>query len=277
MFKKIFFPIVCLCIFVSSTAKTTIAEAQIEPMESHGDNFDQTLHSWLAYMGFKGEVLEYQKVYDSIGYLDYFHIILKEAPNAYLPNTLQRADRKPARILLETTDNEGYEFAHIKVTEKDISNVPYMYFDWIARYAISYAVKKISSTLGLLAKTEDMGGGIYRVTIDPALTTVPSRYRFTQIEVYYEVEDLFLNVDIKVKGTKDYLILSFVKSEIHGILRALENGHFPGSTSAILASGLLKGSSDYLVRDLLKVEEAGHETLLKLEGNPELKVEELEP
>ena len=149
--------------------------------------------------------------------------------------------------------------------------------DWIARYAISYAVKNISKLLSLEAKTEKVKKGLYRVTIDPAKTSVPSRYRFSQIEIFYEVKDLFLSIDVTVKANKNYLILSYYKSELNGILRALENGNFPGSTSAILASELAKGSSSYLIHDLLKVPESLREKILELEHNPELIIEELDP
>ena len=130
--------------------------------------------------------------------------------------------------------------------------------------------------MGLQANTEKIDRGKYKVTIQPAKTTQASRYRFNQIEAFYEVKDLFLTLDITVKAPKDYLILSYYKSELHGVLRALENGNFPGSTSGILASELLTESSDSLIHGLLKVPEAAHETLLKFGRNPEIR-EQAEP
>lgn len=267
MLKKIILPLICFGLLISSTAKT-----QYEPKDTSPNHFDQTLNQWLAHVGFHGSVLEYQKVYDNLGYIDYFRIMLQEGQTVET-----ESDRKQAKILAEMTDNEEYSFAHAKIIDKDISNIPYMYFDWEANLAISYAIKKISKTLSLQAKSEKIRDGLYRVTIEPAKTTVPSRYRFTQIEIFYEVNDLFLNLDLTVKGPKDYLILAFYKSELHGILRALENGHFPGATSETLVSGLLKGTTNSLIRDLLKVPEAGHETLLELERNPSLTIEGWEP
>lgn len=247
-------------IFVSSTAKTRFT-----------DGFDDTLKIWLAQIGFKGDVLEYQKVYDGLGYIDYFRILLEEHIQ---PNSKERTQ---AKIFFEVTDNEAYEFATVKILNKDIKQMPYMYADWTARYAISYAIKKVSKMLALQAKTTNLGGGLYKVTIDPAKSTVASRYRFNQIEAFYEIDNLILDLTITVKGDKDYLILSFLKGEINGILKTLENGNLPGATSAILASGLASQISDHLIRDLLKVPEAGHETLLQLERSPELKVEQLDP
>ena len=222
-------------------------------------------------MGFHGSVLEYQKVYDEDGFIDYFRIMLEEAVKP------EAQDRTQAKLFLEVTDNEAYEFANVKIIGKDIKDVKYMYADWIGKFAISYAVKNVSRLLGLKAKTEKVREDLYKVTIDPAETTETSRYRFTQIVVFYEIKDLILNLDITVKGEKDYLILSYAKSELHGILRSLENGNFPGATSETLVSELLKGSSNYLIRDLLKLPEASHEILLRLEHNPELTIEELNP
>lgn len=219
-------------------------------------------------MGFQGSVLEYQKVYNSMGFIDYFRILLEEKLK---PDSGERTEPK---IFFEITDNEAYEFVTVKVLNKDIKHMPYMYADWIARYAISSAIKKVSKMLALQAKTTNMGDGLYRVTIDPAKTTEPSRYRFNQIEAFYEVNDRILDLTVTVKGDKGYLLLSFLKGEINGILRTLENGNLPGATSATLVSGLLKRTSDYLIRDLLKVPEAAHEMLLQLEHNPELTIEE---
>lgn len=252
-YRTILSVIVCLTVLVSSTAQTQNSE----------NNFDATLAKWLAYVGFKGDVLEYQKVYDDNGYIDYFRILLQEAKP-----TLESELRTPAKILLEMTDNEAYQFAHIKVTEKDISKIPLMKADWIAKYAISYAVKNITRLLQLEAKTEKVKDGLHRVSIKPAKTSVPSRYRFSEIEIFYEVHDLFLSLDVTIKGDRDYLILTYFKSELNGILRALENGNFPGATSEILASGLPRESSDYLIRDLLKVPEVLNDKILELERNP---------
>ncbi len=257
---KVFAVFICLSLLISSTAQTHFTPT-----------FDETLNKWLGYMGFRGNVLEYQKFYDDIGYLDDFKILLEE------PLKERVAERAQARILFEIKENDTYEFANFKILQKDIKDLPYMYADWIARFAISYAVKDVSRLLGLRAKTEKVGEGLYRVTIDPAKSTEPSRYRFTQIEVFYEVKNLFLNLDLNIKGERDYLILGFLKSEIHGILRALENGNFPSSTLVTLISELLRGSSDYLIRDLLKLSEASRATLLELERNPELTIEEWEP
>ena len=245
---------------------STTVQSQLEPR-----NFDTTLAKWLAHVGFKGQVLEYQKLYDEIGYLDYFRILLEESPK---PET---SERTQAKIFVEFTDNETYEFANIKIIEKDISSIKYVYADWIARLAISKAIKKVSKLLGLQAHTEKIKDGLYKVTIEPAVTTEPSRYRFTQIEAFYEVKDLFLTLDVTIKGTKDYLILAYYKSEVHGILRSLENGNFPGATSATLVSGLVQGSSDYLNHGLLGVPEAARETLLEFGRNPEIREEGLRP
>lgn len=262
MSKKFFYSLVSLgfvtTIFLSSTGRTSF----------DGNNFDSTLTKWLAYVGFHGEVLEYQKIYDELGYIDHFRILLQEAPKP------QTNERTQAKIYLEVTDNEAYEFANIKVIGKDISSIKYVYADWVARFAINYAIKNVSKLLGFQSHTEKVDRGMYKVTIEPAKTTEPSRYRFTKVEAFYEVEDLFLTLDVTIKGPKDYLILSYYKSELHGILRALENGNFPGSTSEILASGLATESTDYLFRDLLKVPEAAYETLLKFERNPEIKEQE---
>lgn len=264
MSKKIFYSLICLgfvtTIFLSSTGRTNF----------DGNNFDSTLSKWLAHVGFNGEVLEYQKLYDDLGYIDYFRILLQEAPKP------QSNERVQAKIFLEVTDNDAYEFANIKIIEKDISSIKYVYADWIARVAINMAIKKVSTLLGLQSHTEKIDKNMYKVTIEPAKTTEPSRYRFTIVEAFYEIKDLFLTLDITVKGPKDYLILSYYKSELHGILRALENGNFPGSTSQILTSGLMTQSTDYLFRDLLKVPEAAYETLLELGRNPETK-EQAEP
>jgi hypothetical protein len=262
LYNKVFPGIICLLLIVSSTAHTQLGT----------NDFDSTLAKWLAYIGFKGEVLEYQKIYDENGYIDYFRMLLQENPPSPLVN-----ERTPAKLFLEMTDNESYQFAHIKITEKDIKNYPYMYADWIARYAISFAVKKVSKLLSLQSKNEKIKPGLYRITIEPAATSVPSRYRFTQIEVFYQVKDLFLSLDLTVKGEKNYLILSYIKSELNSILRALENGNFPGSTSEILTSEVAKESSNYLLRDLLQVPESLREKLLELEHNPELKIEEMNP
>ncbi|MES2769400.1 MAG: hypothetical protein V4596_09660 [Bdellovibrionota bacterium] len=265
MLKKVLLSIVCLG-FISIIFLSSTSQSQLEKTD-----FDTILGKWLAHVGFKGDVLEYQKLYDESGYLDYFRILLQEAPKP------EASERNPAKIYLEVTDNEAYEFANIKVIEKDISGIKYMYADWIARLAISQAIKKVSKLLGLQAHTEKVKEGLYKVTIDPAKTTEPSRYRFTQIEAFYEIKDLFLTLDITVKGPKDYLILSYYKSELHGILRALENGNFPGSTSEILASELVRGSTSYLIRDLLKVPEAAREKLLEFGRNPEIEEEGLTP
>lgn len=258
---KVLAVFICLSLLISSTAQTGFS----------GNNFDSTLAKWLGYVGFNGDVLEYQKLYNETGYLDYFRILLQEREQP------KNTERTQAKIFLEITDNEAYEFTNVKIIEKDIKDLPYMYTDWIARLAISYAVKKVSKLMGLKAETEKVKGDLYKVTIDPAAATVPSRYRFTQIVVFYEIKDLLLTLDVTIKGEKDYLMLSFFKSEIHGILRTLENGNFPGATSATLVSGLLQGSSSYLIHDLLKVPEASREILLLLEHNPELTIEELNP
>lgn len=248
---------VCLSMLISSTAKTGFS----------GYNFEDTLASWLGYLGFRGSIVEHYRFYNDIGYLEDFKILLEE-------HHKKADERTNARVSFEIKGNESYEFTNFKLINKDIKGLPYMYADWIARFAISYAIKNVSKLLGLRANTEKISSGLYKVTIDPAKTTEPSRYRFTRIEVFYEVKNLFLNIDLTIKGEKDYLILGYLKSEVHGILRALENGNFPSSTLVTLFSELLKGSSDYLIRDLLKLPEASHEILLELERNPEISIEE---
>jgi hypothetical protein len=260
-FKKTFALLLCLVVLTASTAQTYFS----------GNTFEDTLSKWLAYVGFRGEVLEYQKIYDDNRFIDYFRIMLLEDPSE------KNTERKQTRIFFEVNDNENYEFANLKLLEKDIKDLPYMYTDFIARFAISYAIKKVSKSLALPAKTEKVREGLYKITIDPAPTSEVSRFRFHQIEIFYEVKNLFLNMDLTVKGQKNYLMLSFLKSEINGILRSLENGNFPGVTSEILISKLLKRSSDQLLRGFLKIEESSHETFLMLQNNPELEVEEWNP
>jgi hypothetical protein len=252
---------ICLTLLVSATAKT----------QSTPNNFDDTLAKWFAHINFKVDVLDYQKIYDDNGYIDYFRMQLQEKP------VKNSEERNPAKIFLELTDNEGYQFAQVKVTEKDIHMLPFMKADWIARYAISYAIKKVSKLAGLQSHTEKVGDGIYRVTVEPAPTSVASRYRFTQLEIFYQVKDLFLSLDVTVKSVKNYLILTYYVNELNGILRALENGNFPGATSETLISELVKGSPDDLLHDLLRVPESLHGKLLELERNPGATIEELNP
>lgn len=259
MLRKILLSLVCLS-FVAILFVSTSGKSQLE-----GNNFDSTLSKWLAHLGFNGEVLEYQKIYDENGFVDYFRILLQEGVK---PDVNERTQ---AKIFMEITDNESYEFANVKIMDKDIRSIKYMYNDWVARFAINYAIKNVSKLLGLQPKTEKVKEGLYKMTLQPAKTTAPSRYRFTEIIAFYEIKDLFLSLDVTIKGPKDYLILTFVKSEVNAVLRALENGNFPGATSSILTSQIGKGSSDYLLRDLLKVPEAARDTILLFERNPELK------
>ncbi len=216
-------------------------------------NFEDTFDKWLHHLGLDMQVHRVSKKFDEDGFIDNFDLLLQEMPQKSF-----KTERKYQRDLntyigLNLPSESNHDFVSISVLNKDIQDIPFMWSDWVGKLVFSVALKKIASTLGLQLKIKKITNNNYQATILPTKNSAPSRYRFDQITIVYNLKDLILNAVIRVYSKPEYIPLQFGRGELHAIVRALEQGMFPGATTSwILASKLSRESlSDYLLHETL--------------------------
>lgn len=231
MRKFIFIILVCFC--------TTSANAMTS-------TFEENLLHWLSEIGFLGKLNSVSKEYDEDGFLDNFSIDLQE----YAPHS-----RTHPNIVGIVTKNKSFQEIQLKVLDKDLKGIPYMYFDWTARLVIKYALKKIAKLLGFQISFKKVGNGLTQVTLDPAKASEDTRYRFRQIQMVYSVNNLVLDAYATLWGNEDYLITEYLKGELNALLRSLERGK-EAADVIIFDKTFLRSSglslSDRLLKEVLK-------------------------
>lgn len=230
-------------------------------------SFEDTFNKWLAYLGFDMQVSRVSKTFDVDGFIDSFDLLLQETSKKSF-----KAERKYQRDLntyigVSLPPESKHDSVVISIFNKDIQDIPFMWSDWVGKLVFSYALKKIASTLGFELKIKKVTNDNYQATILPAKSTAPTRYRFDQITIVYNLKDLILNAVVRVYSKPEYLPLQFGRGELHAVVRALEQGLFPGATtSLILASKLSQESlSDYLLRETLGRDEESYSNPEELE------------
>ncbi len=197
----------------------------ILPLKAQTVSFDEALQVFLAEKGFHGKVLDLKKDYDEDDFIENFSVLLEE--------NQKQEERTAPQMFLGVTSSSHEESMTIKILNKDIQNFPYMKYDWIARLVVKLAIDKVSRILSLPYKTTNKNG-VYHTEILPAMNTIPSRYRFEQLDVNYSVNNLILDIEIVLRGSQNFLLMEYVRGYVNAILRMLENGHIPGTTAGVL-------------------------------------------
>jgi hypothetical protein len=228
-------------------------------------NFEDTFDKWLAYMGINAKVQEVRKRYNEDGFIDEFYLQIKETPKVMAE---KKFERNLETYLSVSLPSEGrFDAVAISLINKDIQDIPFMWSDWVGKLVFSFALKKIASTFGLQLKIKKVNKDNYQATFLPAPGSQPSRYRFNQITIVYNLKELILNAVVRIYTPTNYLPLQYVRGELQAILKALEQGVFPGSRASwILASQLSRGSlSDYLLHETLGTDEESYSNPEELE------------
>jgi hypothetical protein len=187
---------------------------------SAAGSFEENLYSWLLGLGFQGKIHEVEKNYNEVGFINDFYLLLEETQSERISLSRQK------NVLMEfkvNTDSKSQALA-ARISNKDISDIPYMEADWIARLAIRYVLGRISSFVGVELETQEVSNNVYLATLLPAKTSQASRFRFDKILVYYSVNDLILNLDVFVYGPSNYLVSDLLRGELNALLRSLERG-----------------------------------------------------
>lgn len=228
-------------------------------------NFEDTFDKWLAHIGVSAKVQEVKKHYNEDGFIDEFHLLVKETPKVIAEKKYQRNLETYLGVRLPSEN--GFDAISIALMNKDIQDIPFMWNDWVGKLVFSFALKKIASTLGLQLKIKKVSKENYQATFLPTPGSQPSKYRFNQITIVYTLRDLVLGAVLRIYAPTDYLPLQYAKGELQALLKALEQGVFPGSkASSILASQLSRGSlSDYLLRETLGTDEESYSNPEELE------------
>jgi hypothetical protein len=235
MVKKNFVLFFLALIFITSTGYVSTAQAP---------TFEETLKEWLDQKGFHGDILEVQRNYDDDGFIDHFLLRARE-------NKLGQNDRTKPEIDVEVTNDGSGEAMTVKLLDKDVKGISFMISDWVAYLVVRFALNEISNVLGLPMTIRNQGD-LRIATFSPSSTSTPSRYRFDELTVTYQVQDLIANLEVTLRGPQNYLVMEFVRNFINSAVRALENGHFPGSST----TGVGSFDSNSLIQKFLRLDEA---------------------